>query len=90
MIFKVMGGIDAHADEVVNALPMKDGDGIPWHAITEPDGTILATSRGALGNTGFPSSVEGLRHFRQMLDGTVRTLTAAEVDTLLKSLSPKP
>ena len=89
VIFKVMGGLDEHAAEVINELPVNDGDGIPWHAITEPDGTILATSHGSLGNIGFPSSVEGIRHFRQMLDGTVRTLTAAEVDALIKSLSPK-
>ena len=75
VILKVMDGLDAHAAEVVKELPISDGDGIPWHAITEPDGTILVTSHGSLGNIGFPSSVEGIRHFRQMLERT-----AAEAD----------
>ena len=67
VIVKVMGGLDEHAGEVVKELPIHDGDGIPWYAITEPDGTILTTSRGPLGNMGFPSTVEDLRHLRRML-----------------------
>ena len=63
-----MGGIDEHVTEAIAGLPIKDGDGIPWFAITEPDGTVLAISRGPLGNIGFPASVEEIRHFRQMLD----------------------
>ncbi len=90
VIVKVMGGLDAHAAEVVKELPIADGDGIPWYAITEPDGTILVTSHGSLGNIGFPSTLEGIRHFRQMLERTARKLTAVEVDDLIRSLSPKP
>jgi len=88
VIVKVMDGLDEHAAEVIKELPEREGDGIPWYAITEPDGTILATSNGPLGNIGFPGSVEGLRHFRGMLDRTVRKLTAAEVDGLIQSPSP--
>jgi hypothetical protein len=40
-------------------------------------------------HTGFPGSVEGIRLFRRMLDRAVRKLTAAEVDGLIESLSPK-
>ncbi len=87
VIVKVMDGLDAHAAEVIAELPRKNEDGIPWFAITEPDGTILATSGGPLGNIGFPSSVEGIRHLRQMLDRTVQRLTADEVDGLIKPLS---
>jgi hypothetical protein len=89
VIVKVMGGLDEHAEEVIKELPMTDGDGIPWHAFTEPDGTILATSHGSLGNIGFPSSIEGIRHFRQMLDRTVRKLNPTEIDELIRSLAPK-
>src|SRR5262249_51721145 len=56
VIVKVMEGLDEHAGEIVKELPIQDGDGIPWYAITEPDGTILTTSRGALGNMGFPTT----------------------------------
>jgi hypothetical protein len=84
-----MAGLDDHASEAVRSLPIADGDGIPWHAITEPDGTILATSHGPLGNIGFPSSVEDLRHLRRMLALTTRHLSAAEVDGLIGSLEPR-
>jgi hypothetical protein len=90
VIVKVMAGVDAHDAEVRAALPIQDDDGIPWHAITEPDGTILATSRGPLGNIGFPASVEGSRHFRQMLEHAARKLTATEIDALVRSLVPTP
>lgn len=89
VVVKVMEGLDDHADEVVAGLPVKPGEGIPWFAITEPDGKILATSVGPLGNVGFPSSVEDIRHLRRMLDRTARTLTADELDGLVRSISPK-
>jgi hypothetical protein len=84
-----MDGADEHVSEVIAELPWKRQDGIPWFAITEPDGAVLATSEGPLGNIGFPDhSVDAIRHFRRMLDRTVRTLKSDEVDTLVKSLSP--
>jgi len=89
VIVKVMDGVDEHASEVIAELPWKPGDGIPWIAITEPDGTVLSTSEGPLGNIGFPDySVEAIRHFRQMLDRSVRTLKSDELDGLIKSLAP--
>ena len=90
VMFKVMEGLDEHAAEVISQLPEAQGDGIPWFAITEPDGSILFTSHAALGNIGFPGSVEGARHLRQMLDRTARKLSAAEIDGLIKSVSPRP
>ncbi len=87
VIVKLMAGIDEHVTEAIAGLPIKDGDGIPWFTITEPDGTILAISRGPLGNIGFPTSVEGIRHFRQMLDRTIQRITSEEVDRLISSLS---
>jgi RNA polymerase sigma factor (sigma-70 family) len=86
VIVKLMDGIDEHVTEAIAGLPVKDGDGIPWFAITEPDGTVLAISRGPLGNIGFPASVEEIRHFRRMLDQTVQKITAEEVDRLIASL----
>ena len=54
VIVKVMGGLDAHSDEVFKCIPYVEGAGIPWHAITEPDGTVVVTSHGPVGNIGFP------------------------------------
>jgi hypothetical protein len=89
VIVKVMDGLDEHAGDVIDKLPIKD-HGVPWHAITEPDGKILITSEGPLGNIGFPvGSLEGVRHFRRMLERTVKRLTPDEIDGLIKSLSPE-
>ena len=90
VVVKVMENLDDHAAEVLAALPIQPGEGIPWHAITAPDGSILKTSVGPLGNIGLPSSVEGLRHFRAMLDKTRQRLTPAEVDGLVESLREVP
>lgn len=89
VIVEVMDGIDGRADEAFAELPRKPGDGVPWFAITEPDGTVLATSTGPLGNVGFPSSVEEVRHVRQMIERTTKRLEPDEVDGLIKSLSPE-
>jgi hypothetical protein len=89
VIVKAMGAIDDNVEKAVEGLPRKEF-GIPWHAITEPDGTVLVTSEGPLGNIGMPSSVEGIRHLRHMLQTTARKLTADEIDALAQSLSQKP
>lgn len=88
VILKLMSGVDRHADEVIEQFRESDG-GIPWHAITEPDGTRLVTSDSPLGNIGMPGSEEGLRHFRKMLQSTARRMSAAEVDSLIESLQSK-
>jgi hypothetical protein len=86
VIVKLMDGIDEHVTEAIAGPPIRGGTG-PWFAITEPDGTVLAISRGPLGNIGFPSSLEEIRHFRQMLDRTVQRMSSDEVDRLINSLS---
>lgn len=88
VVVKLMEGLDERVPEAVAGLPIEPGDGIPWFAITEPDGAVLTHSRGPLGNIGFPSSLEGIRHFRRMIEQTARTLTPDEVERLVKSLSP--
>jgi hypothetical protein len=89
VVVKLMAGIDEHVTEALAGLPIKQGDGIPWFAFTEPDGTVLAISRGPLGNIGFPSSVEEVRHFRGMLERSVRRMTSDELDRLIKSCSAR-
>ncbi|MDR3623167.1 MAG: sigma-70 family RNA polymerase sigma factor [Paludisphaera borealis] len=87
VVVKLMEGVDDRVTEALAGLPIETGDGIPWFAITEPDGAVLAHSRGPVGNIGFPSSVEGIRHFRRMLEGTIRKTSPDEVAQLIKSLS---
>lgn len=86
VILKVMGGLDQHAEEVIKPLN-RPQSGIPWHAITEVDGKVLATSEGPLGNIGMPSTVEDIRHLRTMLEQTGRRLTPDDLDRLAESLA---
>ena len=86
VIVKILEGVDEHANEVIGKLRPRREGGIPWFAITEPDGTILATSDGPLGNTGVPSGPEEKKHFKAMLDRTARQLSPAERERLLDSL----
>jgi hypothetical protein len=86
VIVKILEGVDERAKEVVGKLNPPRGAGIPWFAITEPDGTILATSDGPLGNMGCPSSPEDKKHLQKMLDRTARRLSPAERERLIESL----
>jgi len=86
VIVKVMPAIDENGTEVIEILGKKSSS-IPWQAIAEPDGKVLITSDGPLGNIGMPASAEGFRHFRKMFESTAQKLTASEIDKLVKSLS---
>ena len=74
---------------MIDTLSRDKFGGIPWYAITEPDGKVLVTSDGPLGNIGMPGSIEDLRHFRQILDQTAQRMTPDEKEALIKSLSPE-
>ena len=82
-----MSETDKSVGEVMKLLNQPERTGIPWMAITEPGGAVLGTSDGPLGNLGFPSSIEDIRHLREMLRRTARNLTAEEQDQLAESLT---
>jgi len=85
VILKVLDN-DDHAGEVIKKFRPRDEGGIPWFAIADPDGTVLATSDGPMGNIGMPFSIEAKRHFKKLLDHTARRLTPAERQKLLDSI----
>jgi hypothetical protein len=70
----------------IGKLQLKPSDGIPWTAILDADGKVLATSDGPLGNIGFPSSGLGVKHFRKMLEASTQKMTNQEREALVKSL----
>jgi hypothetical protein len=86
VIVKVLEGYDKSVPAVMKLLNQPEGKGIPWMAITEPDGPVLTTSDGPLGNIGFPGTIENIRHLREMLHRTASKLTAKELDQLAESL----
>lgn len=89
VVLKLMEGLDKGAWEVSEELKQPITAGIPWMAITEADGTVLVTSDAPLGNTGFPTSFEDLRHLRNMLSCTAQRLTAEERESIVQSLSQR-
>lgn len=89
VIVKLIDVIDDRVSEAMQGYCREDC-GIPFHAILEPDGMSLVTSEGPLGNIGMPSSVEGIRHLRKMLETTARNLTGEEIERLIASLDSEP
>jgi hypothetical protein len=55
----------------------------------EPDGKVLITSKGPLGNIGMPTEIEDIRHLKRMLEETSQKLSRAQIAALAESLAPK-
>ena len=85
VFFKVDALLDASGKEIAMRI-RQSGSGVPVHAIFDANQEMLADSQGPLGNIGMPSSFEGRRHLRRMLEATRRTLTDAELDAVVASL----
>lgn len=74
--------------KMLDEMRGSDKGGIPWFALVDADGKVLATSDGPGGNIGFPTEPADLAHFRSMLDKAVTKATKAELDALIASLVP--
>jgi hypothetical protein len=63
--------------------------GIPWFAVLDSDGKVLATSNEAKSgeNIGYPSDDAGRQHFRAMLTATRQRLTDDEIAGLIGALA---
>jgi beta-lactamase regulating signal transducer with metallopeptidase domain len=70
---------------------LRDGaeGGIPWFAILDESGKVLATSNDpSTGrNIGYPSEKNGQDHFAKMLNATRQRLTEDEIQQLVEQLS---
>jgi hypothetical protein len=78
---------DLHGAEVAERLTGHEGQGVPFHAIFDPNGKILITSEAPQGNIGHPSGFEGKRHVRKMLVETRSSLTDQQIDQIVNTLS---
>ena len=71
---------------MLNAQRGSESGGIPWFAILDPNGQILATSEGRAGNIGFPSEPQEIAHFGTMLAKS-DAISADQRAALLASLA---
>ena len=65
--------------EVMNEIKEGYRGGVPWFAILDSGGKVLATSEGPDGNIGFPSDKTGIDHFLSMLDSTKQRMSAEDI-----------
>jgi hypothetical protein len=79
----------ANAEAIGKRLRQKAQGGIPWTAILDADGKVLATSNDKEGaNIGFPQDPAAIDHFAAMLRATAQRLTAADIAQLTDALEP--
>jgi hypothetical protein len=86
VIVKLNGGLDEHVDEVLERFKRPADAGVPWFAITDAEGTPLATSDSPHGNIGFPTEQPEKLHLLLMLQKTALKLNTVDRDRLIKSL----
>ncbi|WP_417379993.1 hypothetical protein [Gimesia sp.] len=78
------------ADKIMKTMRGGAQGGIPWWAILDQDGNVMATSNNQAGeNIGFPSTRSDLAHVRDMLEKTAIRLTPMDVNTLVEALKQK-
>jgi hypothetical protein len=77
---KLVQGRDAKIEDATGHENL-NGSIEPWFTITDADGKILAIQSGY-----FPDSSDEKARFRDLLTKTVRKLTPADVDRLMRSL----
>jgi thioredoxin-related protein len=56
--------------------------GIPWFAVLDPKGQVLATSDGPKGNIGYPAEPHEIDHFLSMLRKTTRRIEPRQIDRI--------
>jgi thiol:disulfide interchange protein len=76
------------AAKLIKRLRPAKSSGIPWIAILDADGNTLATSdMPKMGNTGFPSEPDEIKHFVGMLRTAGQRTTPEQLATIEKKLN---
>jgi len=75
-------------DDVMSPIRNGASGGIPWVAILDAEGKVLATSNGPDGqNYGFPTEPDEIKHFVGMLKSTGARLTEDDAQSLIQELT---
>lgn len=78
----------AGGDELLGCLRSDQTRSLPWFAILDRDGRVLATSEGADGkNIRFPPDPDGIAHVQRMLRRTAKGLAERDLDLLGSTLA---
>jgi len=75
-----------HGTEVINQIRVAGRGPIPWIAVLEANGDLLATGDGPNGNIGYPSTDQDRDHFQNMLRQTRQRLTDEDISSIMKGL----
>jgi RNA polymerase sigma factor (sigma-70 family) len=76
----------AHGDEVMNRYRHGEDRSIPWCAILDDKGKVLANWEGPDGNIGFPSGTGGIDRFLHILADTAPGLTPDQLNGIRRAL----
>jgi hypothetical protein len=74
------------AAEVAARYRTEQTGGIPWFAILDAEGRVLASSDGPKGNIGYPAQAEEIGYFVGMLKKTSHRITAEQRGRIEKAL----
>jgi len=72
--------------EVMAGYRPKDSGGIPWIAVLDAQGKVLASSDSAQGNIGYPGQPNEIKHFIAMLKRTSRRIEPGQLDRIEQTL----
>lgn len=73
------------AEQLARRLGSANGvDEIPWFAVIDAQGKVLATSEGPKGNIGYPDTDVELAHFFKVLHATAKGMTDGEIAIINK------
>lgn len=89
VMLKLEDGDRNEHPELFERLSQGKSYGIPFHVIYDADGKRIIDSQGPMGNIGSPSSFEGRKHFRRMLDAGRISLTDDEINEIIKSIEKR-
>ena len=72
-------------NEVFEILTKGQSSGLPWIAILNPDGSVVADSFGPDGNNiGSPYTDEEIAYFEVMMKESARNMTPSDITTLAR------